>query len=213
MRVTCHKLYTDESTRSEFGEFVDVCKASKLFRDTVAEFELPEGYDIVIEPWPYGGTISTDESERRFQGLVFARDARNQNPDSNFYPYPLPIIPVMDAATKRIIRIDRLSTGGKGETLDASGYKQAIVNHCKASEYVPELLPQGTRTDLKALNVIQPDGPSFAITGQLVEWQGWRFRVGFNAREGATLHDIHFKGRSVFHRLSMSEMVCASRYL
>ncbi len=81
------------------------------------------------------------------------------------------------------------------------------MDHYAPAEYVPELLPQGLRKDLKPLNVSQPDGPSFTIKDDtLVEWQKWRFRVGFNYREGATLHDIRYEGRSVMYRLSVSEM-------
>jgi primary-amine oxidase len=40
----------------------------------------------------------------------------------------------------------------------------------------------------------------------LVEWQKWRFRVGFNPREGTTIHDVLYDGRSVFYRLALSEM-------
>jgi primary-amine oxidase len=72
---------------------------------------------------------------------------------------------------------------------------------------VPELLDTPLRKDLKPLNVIQPDGPSFQVTNEsLVEWQKWRFRVGFNPREGATLHDVRYDGRSILYRLSLSEM-------
>ena len=81
------------------------------------------------------------------------------------------------------------------------------MDHCTTAEYVPELLPQGVRKDLKTLNVLQPDGPSFKVTDEsLVEWQKWRFRVSFNPREGAVIHDVHYDGRSVAYRLSVSEM-------
>jgi primary-amine oxidase len=144
---------------------------------------------------------------RFFQGLCFAQDKRSNNEDSNFYGYPLPLIPVMDARTKKIIRIDRLATGGKGDSMNGKTNSRNIINHCVQSDYAPELLPKGTRKDLKALNVVQPDGPSFRVKGNLIEWQKWRFRVGFNPREGATIHDVHYDGRSILYRLSVSEMV------
>ena len=113
----------------------------------------------------------------------------------------------MDAHKQEIVRIDRLATGGKGDSLDGKTHSKKILEHCTNAEYVPELLPNGTRKDLKTLNVVQPDGPSFKVTDDsLVEWQKWRFRVSFNAREGAVLHDIHYDGRSVMHRLAISEM-------
>src|SRR5690606_24493150 len=81
------------------------------------------------------------------------------------------------------------------------------LDHCKPSEYLPELVEGGLRQDLKPLNITQPYGPSFTvIDNSLVNWQKWRFRVGFNAREGATLHDIHYDNRSVLYRLSFSWM-------
>lgn len=163
---------------------------------------------MVIEPWPYGGLDPTDDNRRYFQGLIFAQDKRKSNEGTNFYSYPLPLIPVMDAETKEIIRVDRPATGGKGDGLYDQTFGRDIIGHCKASEYIPELLPDGTRTDLKPLNVVQPEGPSFRITDEsLVEWQKWRFRVGFNSREGATIHDVWYDGRSVLYRLAISEMV------
>jgi primary-amine oxidase len=35
----------------EFGHLVDACKESKEFQDAIAEFKLPEGFELVIEPW------------------------------------------------------------------------------------------------------------------------------------------------------------------
>lgn len=165
-----------------------------------------------MEPWPYGGPDHDEENRRYFQGLVFAQDSTNKNPDSNFYNYPLPLIPIMDAHTREIVRIDRLATGGKDDGLTDKTHSKRVLDHCEPAEYVPELLKDGTRQDLKPLHVVQPDGASFQVTDEsLVEWQKWRFRVGFNPREGATLHDIHYDGRSVLHRLAVSEMV--STYL
>lgn len=187
------------------------CNSSSLFKQALAEFDLPEGFDVVIEPWPYGGLDITEDNRRYFQGLIFAQDKRKGNEDANFYSYPLPLIPVMDAATQEIIRVDRPATGGKGDGLNDQTFGRDIIGHCKPSDYVPELLPGGTRTDLKPLNVVQPDGPSFRVTNEsLVEWQKWRFRVGFNPREGATIHDVWYDGRSVLYRLAISEMVCLS---
>jgi primary-amine oxidase len=194
--------------RGEFDHLVNAVWASPLFKEKIAEFQLPEGFEVVVEPWPYGGPDPDEDNSRYFQGLCFAQDTRNGNPDSNFYAYPLPLIPVMDAKTQEIVRIDRLATGGKEDGLAGVAHSSKILDHCKGAEYVPELLENGTRKDLKPLNVSQPDGPSFTVTDEsLVEWQKWRFRVGFNHREGATIHDVRYEGRSVMYRLSISEMV------
>jgi primary-amine oxidase len=52
------------------------------------------------------------------------------------------------------------------------------------------------RTSMKALHIVQPDGPSFKVTdGNLVEWEGFRFRVGFTSKEGIVLHTVTYMDR------------------
>ncbi len=63
------------------------------------------------------------------------------------------------------------------------------------------------RTSLKPITIAQPDGPSFTVDGDLVTWEGWQFRVGFDAREGLTLHQLSLQGRPVIYRASVAEMV------
>jgi primary-amine oxidase len=67
------------------------------------------------------------------------------------------------------------------------------------------------RTDIKPLNIEQPEGPSFTVNGWNVEWQKWSFRVGFTPREGLVLHQLGYQDggrkRSIIHRASVTEMV------
>ncbi len=56
----------------------------------------------------YGGRDRVTDDSRYFQGLIFAQDKRSNNPDSNFYAYPIPIIPIMDYHKREIVRIDKL---------------------------------------------------------------------------------------------------------
>ena len=67
------------------------------------------------------------------------------------------------------------------------------------------------RTCLRPLAITQPDGPSFQVDGDAVEWEGWSFRIGFDAREGLVLHQLGYadgdRVRPILHRASVSEMV------
>lgn len=177
-----------------------------MYKEAIAEFELPDGFVVAIDPWPYGGPNFGENATRYTQGLCFARDTRSGSAEANYYSYPLPIIPVLDSVSKQMVRIDRLATGGRDDGLAYGTHKKNILDHCSPSEYTPELLSQPLRADIKPLNVTQPDGPSFQVNGTLIEWQKWRFRLGFNPREGATLHDLRYDGRSILYRLSLSEM-------
>jgi primary-amine oxidase len=63
------------------------------------------------------------------------------------------------------------------------------------------------RTGLRPIEITQPEGPSFTVEGNLLRWQDWSLRVGFDLREGLTLHEISLAGRPVVYRASVPEMV------
>lgn len=63
------------------------------------------------------------------------------------------------------------------------------------------------RTTQKPIHITQPDGPSFTVDDDVVSWEGWQFRVGFDAREALVLHQIAIDGRPLIYRASISEMV------
>ncbi|MDT7593189.1 MAG: primary-amine oxidase [Pseudonocardiales bacterium] len=63
------------------------------------------------------------------------------------------------------------------------------------------------RTTLKPIEITQPEGPSFTVEGNRVQWEKWDLRIGFNEREGLTLHQISFDGRPIVYRASIAEMV------
>ncbi|MGW1029497.1 primary-amine oxidase [Streptomyces sp. NPDC002577] len=69
------------------------------------------------------------------------------------------------------------------------------------------------RSTLKPIEITQPEGVSFTVEDGVVRWENWTLRLGFNVREGLTLHQIGFhdrakgRDRSVVHRASIAEMV------
>ncbi|MDQ0575207.1 primary-amine oxidase [Agromyces albus] len=71
-------------------------------------------------------------------------------------------------------------------------------------------LPAPRQTQ-KPIVITQPEGPSFTVDGDVVEWEKWRFRIGFNQVEGLTLHEIGFtdgeRHRPIVYRASVAEMV------
>ncbi|MGV9709627.1 primary-amine oxidase [Gordonia sp. NPDC003424] len=73
----------------------------------------------------------------------------------------------------------------------------------------PHAVP--TRTDLKPIEIVQPEGPSFTVEGNKISWADWTFRFGFDIREGLTLHQLSVRDgereRPVIYRASIAEMV------
>jgi len=103
--------------------------------------------------------------------------------------------------SQALVDIIRLPTGP-----DSTVNQEAVYVPHEAKEYHHDLQSQPEREDLKPLIVLQPQGVSFSIDGYLIRWQKWRFRLGFNWREGMVLYDVTYDGRELFHRLSLSEM-------
>ncbi len=64
---------------------------------------------------------------------------------------------------------------------------------------------------LKPIVITQPEGPSFTVEGEDVTWANWKFKVGFDAREGLVLRQLSFtdegEERPVIYRASVSEML------
>lgn len=169
----------------------------------IAKLQLPVGTCVVVDPWIYGSDGINDD-ERMWQTFLYIRDPANSHEaDSNHYALPLTISPVVSSASMQVIRIDHLPTGKDNIVKEPQPFQPRPAN-----EYIPE--SQQLRTDLKPLNVVQPEGASFTVTEQgtshVVEWQKWSFRVGFNQREGMVLYDVRYDGRSLFYRLSLSDM-------
>lgn len=123
-----------------------------------------------------------------YQCFLYVRDVQNpQEVDSNYYALPLSISPVIKTETMKVIRIDHLPTGADAAVKQPQPYKIRSAN-----EYIPER--QTLRKDLKPLNVVQPEGVSFKVlqqgTSNVIKWQKWSFRVGFNQREGPVLYNV-----------------------
>ena len=78
------------------------------------------------------------------------------------------------------------------------------------AEYAADLVGQH-RTDLKPLEITQPEGPSFEVEGNLIRWQKWQFRFSVQPIEGLVLHDIRYddggRQRPILNRAALSDMV------
>jgi primary-amine oxidase len=120
--------------------------------------------------------------------------------EDNQYAHPIDLVPVVDLNTQQIVQIDGL------DRLPPPKIPELSVNYHRLGKN--SYLPTKWRDDtLKALHIVQPDGPSFTVSdSNLVTWQGWSLRVCFNYREGLVLQDVSYQGRSLLKRASLVEM-------
>ena len=156
---------------------------------------------LQIDPWPAGSFGYAAEDDRRISRCItFVREF----PTDNGYARPVEgLIVHVDMGRSEVIEVidHGIADGG------------AIIpipeNHARYD--VDSVGP--LRTDLRPIEITQPDGPSFTVTGNLVEWQKWSVRLGFDPYEGLVLHQLGYRDddsgriRPIAHRASISEMV------
>lgn len=168
--------------------------ASPLFRDALVRHHGVEDTSLVmVDIWSAGNYGSEEDRTRRLaRPLCFLR----RDATDNGYARPLEgIRPVVDLNTMQVIRVEE------------HGHWPLPPGSCNyAADRVPD-----QRRDVKPLEISQPEGPSFTVEGHQVSWQNWKFVIGFNAREGLTLHHVRYRDRdedrSILYRASLTEMV------
>jgi primary-amine oxidase len=101
--------------------------------------------------------------------------------DSNHFAYPLDICAEL-SGDRKVQSIMWLPSGEGERAQEAgAGYSKKFDRRKihRGSEYHPELREQ-TRETTKSYIVKQPGEPSFKVEGNLLTWEKWRMRVGFN---------------------------------
>ncbi|KAL3478226.1 copper amine oxidase [Aspergillus californicus] len=164
----------------------------------IEKLKLPQGVTVCNDPWMYG-TDNPNETRRLFQCFMYIITV--DHPENNHYSIPCKFSPVFDGHTRELIRMDYLPGGANAQTTDTQPWKPV-----KTIQYAHDILEEPLRTDLKPYIVQQPEGASFTAEGNDVYWQKWRFRVGFNNRDGLVLYNLTYDNRNVLYRLSISEM-------
>ncbi|OQE24720.1 hypothetical protein PENSTE_c007G01158 [Penicillium steckii] len=179
------------------------CRADPRIDDEIKKLKLPPGATVVIEAWAYATDGMNDMNKRTTMCWFYMRLLND--PDANYYAYPLDLCAEV-SENLQVTKIYHLPSS-ETETIreNAQPFDDRKVQPTEMSEYHPSLRP-APRTTTKPYQVIQPEGPSFHIEGNRLSWEKWTLRVGFNYREGLTIHDVRYEGRSLFYRLSLAEM-------
>jgi len=129
-----------------------------------------------------------DEGRRLVRAVSYWReDARD-----NGYAYPIGVVPVVDLYEERVIKI----LEGPEVPLPPTHGRFDV-----------ESQTVGTREKLKDLRIVQPDGVSFSMSGNTINWQKWSMRASMHPREGLVLHTVSYDGRPVLYRAALAEMV------
>jgi primary-amine oxidase len=148
---------------------------------------------VQIDPWPAGSFGSPHEEGRRISRCISYLRAEATD---NGYAQPIEgVLAFFDSGAGKVLEVVDVGTVAMPE--DRGHYLPAAIGPM--------------RDDLKPLEIVQPEGPSFVVDGHHVRWSRWSFRVGFDPYEGLVLHTVAYhdgdRVRPVLHRASISEMV------
>ncbi|MGJ3250532.1 MAG: primary-amine oxidase [Elainellaceae cyanobacterium] len=177
----------------EFLECEAAVKANPDFQQALKKRGITDFDLVMVDPWSAGNFgLENEKGLRLSRAFCWIRS----EPNDNGYARPIEgVVPVVDLNTMTVIKVE--DYGIVPLPPEPGNY---------ASDYIPQF-----RTDLKPLDIIQPEGPSFHVEGYKVYWQKWHFRIGFTPREGLVLYDVGYEDqgriRSIIYRASLAEMV------
>ena len=176
----------------EFVACEAAVKASPEFQAAIAKRGITDPDLVMVDPWSAGHYGIADEvGVRLSRALCWVK----ANPTDNGYARPIEgVIPVVDLNKMEVIRVE-----------DYGVVPLPPEDGNTTPEYVKK-----NRHDLKPLEIVQPDGPSYAVEGHEISWQKWKVRVGFTPREGLVLYNVTYtdngEDRPIFYRASLAEM-------
>jgi primary-amine oxidase len=172
-----------EATRND-PRFVAACKARGV--DDMST--------VQIDPWPAGRfdepwELLADGTTRRIARAVGYWRADRAD---NGYAHPLDgLVATIDLDTGEVV--DVLDVDAREVPRTASRYDG---EHARES-----------RGTAKPIEIAQPHGTSFTLETNHVSWEGWSFRFTMHPVTGLVIHNVTYRGRTIAHRLSVSEMV------
>lgn len=179
-------------TSAECEQVRAVTRADLRIRAGLRRRGITDPGRVRVEAWGIGTFSAAAEASRRLAWtLLFYRE----QPDDNPYAKPVHgLHAIVDLDDMTVLRVEDLGPvplppGAGAYAADRAG---------------------PPRDDLRPLEIVQPQGPSFDVRGWEIHWQRWRLRLGFTAREGLVLHTVGYEDqgrvRPVLWRASVAEM-------
>ena len=185
----------------EIRAVMDACRADPGFQAALKKRGIDDSASIQIDPWPTGDYGLEFEAGRRVQRCIaFHRP----EPADNGYARPVDGLVVhIDVDTLEVIHLEDF--GHWPVPTERGNYDQASVE----ADFGP------MRTDLRPVEITQPEGVSFTIDDNELAWQKWRMRIVVDDTEGLVLHRISYTDghggdpveRPIIDRASLAEMI------
>lgn len=179
--------------REELASVDQIVKADARWRAAAARRGVTDLELVQLDPFSAGNFGFPEERGRR---LVRAPAYVKHFPEDNAYAHPLDgLLAYVDLNAKEVVEL---------VDVEPVPVPQAEGNFGRTAKIPP-------RRDLRPLEIVQAEGPSFEVDGHQIRWHQWSLRVSANGREGLVLHQVSIddrgRERPVLYRASISEMV------
>jgi len=178
---------------AELSEAEDLVKRDPDFQAAMRLRGIEHLDGIQVDAWPPGNFGEEEMADRRWARCVAFL---SPEPEDNEWAHPIDgVIAFVDLNRMEVLRVE--------------DHGVVPIPPEPGNFTVEAVGPQ--REDIAPLEIVQPEGPSFRVDGNVVRWQRWRMHVGFTPREGLVLNELGYEDggrlRSIMHRASLSEMV------
>jgi primary-amine oxidase len=147
---------------------------------------------VYVQCMPVGDDPSLHGITDRLMRVLFAS---NQNIGNDASPFVDGLMAVVDLYSQQVVRIQNVAR---------------VPNYPLPPDVFNYTVDEAAGATAPAL---APGAKRFKIDGNVVTWENWRLRFGFNLREGMVLYQVGFSDqgrvRSILYRASVSEVLTA----
>jgi primary-amine oxidase len=178
----------------EYDELEKIVKADDRFKAAMARRGITNLDEVAVDGWA-AGVLSPAERRakaRLMRGVPYFKGGGVVN----YYARPI----------EGVVATVDMSAGAVTDLLDAG-----IVPIATGKQELSEKSNEPIRRDLKPLESWMPEGVSFRVAGQEIEWQNWRFRYSLQPMKGLVLYDVRYqdggRARKVLHKIALAEML------
>ncbi|XP_021955837.1 peroxisomal primary amine oxidase isoform X1 [Folsomia candida] len=183
-----------------------ITRSDATVQKRCASLGFPDMDLVYADPWSMGyvGDRPEYQGKRLVQLYVYGKHSI----DDNHYAHPFDFLPIVDLIQGVVIGIEELPTH---DDFDAGNKVGNVVPHAEANyDYKLRGGAKFLRQDDKPIKVESPQGASYVVKGNQIQWQKWKMRVSFNGREGMVIHTVSYNDnatvRPVLYRASLAEM-------
>ncbi|MGB7801700.1 primary-amine oxidase [Buttiauxella sp.] len=176
----------------DFVSVQNIINASKEYADALKKHGIDDPTKVVTTPLTVGffdGKDGLEQNQRLLKVVSYLNTG-----DGNYWAHPIEnLVAVVDLEQKKIIKIE------EGQVIPVPMNPRPFDGRDRVA---PEIKP---------LEIIEPEGKNYTITGDTIHWQNWDFHLRLNSRVGPIISTVTFNDngnkRKVMYEGSLGGMI------